>query len=235
MPNLSGPMSLGVSSAAVRPVRGTVFTVSCCRPKNALTWRSEVQSSGEGDASKASGLRSPVALVAKRNLTMQSAMLSGAVWLMRSRSSPKPAPRQRDRRPRLRIALSPPSRLRFSRSFPREEHPLGYLGRDASVLGPFLWLPPPVSGASAFLAIRSELRAETARGEADVQCYARNRPGRRRRVRVPAFRSPWGPSLLFLNYFAANMDDWDPKVTNGFAAERDVIRFDNPGVGNSGG
>ena len=78
MPNLSGPMSLGVSSAAVRPVRGTVFTVSCCRPKNALTWRSEVQSSGEGDASKASGLRSPVILVAKRNLTMQSEMLSGA-------------------------------------------------------------------------------------------------------------------------------------------------------------
>ena len=24
--------------------------------------------------------------------------------------------------------------------------------------------------------------------------------------------------LLVLNYFAANMDDWDPKVTNGFAA-----------------
>ena len=41
--------------------------------KNSLTWRSEVQSSGEGDASKASGLRSPVA---QRNLTMQSAMLS---------------------------------------------------------------------------------------------------------------------------------------------------------------
>jgi hypothetical protein len=37
--------------------------------KNSLTWRSEVQSSGEGDASKASGLRSPVILVAKRNLT----------------------------------------------------------------------------------------------------------------------------------------------------------------------
>ena len=48
--------------------------------KNSLTWRSEVQSSGEGDASKASGLRSPVILVAKRNLTMQSEMLSGAVW-----------------------------------------------------------------------------------------------------------------------------------------------------------
>ena len=40
-----------------------------------------------------------------------------------------------------------------------------------------------------------------------------------------------GLPLLFLNYFAANMDDWGPKVTNGFAAERDVIRFDNAGVG----
>jgi hypothetical protein len=33
MPNLSEPMSLGVSSATVRPVRGTVFAVGCCRPK----------------------------------------------------------------------------------------------------------------------------------------------------------------------------------------------------------
>jgi hypothetical protein len=31
-----------------------------------------------------------------------------------------------------------------------------------------------------------------------------------------------GLPLLFLNYFAANTDDWDPKVTNGFAAERDA-------------
>jgi pimeloyl-ACP methyl ester carboxylesterase len=41
--------------------------------------------------------------------------------------------------------------------------------------------------------------------------------------------------LLFANYFAANLDDWDPKVTNGFAAERDVILFDYPGVGRSTG
>src|SRR6266436_5814703 len=41
--------------------------------------------------------------------------------------------------------------------------------------------------------------------------------------------------LLLLNYFAANMDDWDPKVTNGFAAERDVILADNAGVGRSTG
>ena len=44
-----------------------------------------------------------------------------------------------------------------------------------------------------------------------------------------------GVPLLFLNYFAADMDDWDPKVTNGFAAEREVILFDNAGVGRSTG
>jgi pimeloyl-ACP methyl ester carboxylesterase len=41
--------------------------------------------------------------------------------------------------------------------------------------------------------------------------------------------------LLLLNYFAANMDDWDPTVTNGFAAASDVIIFDYPGIGRSTG
>ena len=53
--------------------------------------------------------------------------------------------------------------------------------------------------------------------------------------RARRFRRPGGLPLLLLNYFAANMDDWDPKVTNGFAAERDVILFDNAGVGSSTG
>jgi pimeloyl-ACP methyl ester carboxylesterase len=44
-----------------------------------------------------------------------------------------------------------------------------------------------------------------------------------------------GPPLLLLNYFAATLDDWDPRVTNGLAAERDVILFDNAGVGASTG
>jgi pimeloyl-ACP methyl ester carboxylesterase len=44
-----------------------------------------------------------------------------------------------------------------------------------------------------------------------------------------------GVPLLLLNYFAANMDDWDPKVTNGLAAGREVILFDNAGVGSSTG
>src|SRR5215831_16728046 len=44
-----------------------------------------------------------------------------------------------------------------------------------------------------------------------------------------------GLSLLFLNYFAANMDDWDPKLTNGFAVDHEVLLFDNAGVGSSTG
>ena len=41
--------------------------------------------------------------------------------------------------------------------------------------------------------------------------------------------------LLLLNYFAAAMDDWDPRVTNGLAARREVILFDNVGVAGSTG
>jgi pimeloyl-ACP methyl ester carboxylesterase len=44
-----------------------------------------------------------------------------------------------------------------------------------------------------------------------------------------------GTSLLLLNYFAANLDKWDPKVTNGFATDRDVILFDYAGIGGSSG
>jgi pimeloyl-ACP methyl ester carboxylesterase len=46
---------------------------------------------------------------------------------------------------------------------------------------------------------------------------------------------PGGCPLLFMQYFNANLDDWDPLVTDGFAAEYDVILFDNAGVASSGG
>jgi len=41
--------------------------------------------------------------------------------------------------------------------------------------------------------------------------------------------------LLLLEYFNSNMDGWDPEITNGLAAEHEVILFDNAGVGASGG
>jgi pimeloyl-ACP methyl ester carboxylesterase len=39
----------------------------------------------------------------------------------------------------------------------------------------------------------------------------------------------------FLQYFSGNMDNWDRVVINGFAADREVVLFDNAGVGGSGG
>jgi len=52
-------------------------------------------------------------------------------------------------------------------------------------------------------------------------------------IRYPYRRFGRGSGLpiLLLNYFAATKDDWDPKVTNGLAAEQEVILFDNAGVG----
>jgi pimeloyl-ACP methyl ester carboxylesterase len=44
-----------------------------------------------------------------------------------------------------------------------------------------------------------------------------------------------GIPLVFLNYFTGNLDDWDPLVMDGFAADHDVILFDNSGVASSGG
>src|SRR5947208_3335834 len=44
-----------------------------------------------------------------------------------------------------------------------------------------------------------------------------------------------GPPLVFLHHFTAVLDDWDPRVIDGLAAERHVIAFDNRGVGASGG
>jgi pimeloyl-ACP methyl ester carboxylesterase len=49
------------------------------------------------------------------------------------------------------------------------------------------------------------------------------------------FGRPGDLPLLLLNYFAATLDDWDPLVTNGLAREREVILFDNAGVGSSTG
>src|SRR4051812_6636779 len=52
------------------------------------------------------------------------------------------------------------------------------------------------------------------------------------------FREPGprgGTPLVFLHHFPAVLDDWDPRVIDGIAAERHVITFDNRGVGSTGG
>lgn len=55
------------------------------------------------------------------------------------------------------------------------------------------------------------------------------------RVAYRRFGHPSDRPLLLINYFSAAMDDWDPKVTNGLAAQREVILFDNVGVASSTG
>ena len=44
-----------------------------------------------------------------------------------------------------------------------------------------------------------------------------------------------GVPVVFLTHLAAVLDNWDPRVVDGFAAEQRVITFDNRGVGASSG
>jgi len=44
-----------------------------------------------------------------------------------------------------------------------------------------------------------------------------------------------GVPVVFLTHLAAVLDNWDPRVVDGIAAEHRVIAFDNRGVGASGG
>lgn len=44
-----------------------------------------------------------------------------------------------------------------------------------------------------------------------------------------------GVPVIFLHHLAAVLDNWDPRVVDGIAAQRRVITFDNRGVGASGG
>src|SRR5689334_1530023 len=47
--------------------------------------------------------------------------------------------------------------------------------------------------------------------------------------------SATGVPVVFLHHFTAVLDDWDPAVVDGIAAERRVILVDLRGVGGSGG
>jgi pimeloyl-ACP methyl ester carboxylesterase len=44
-----------------------------------------------------------------------------------------------------------------------------------------------------------------------------------------------GTPVIFLTHLAANLDNWDPRVVDGIAANHRVITFDNRGVGASSG
>jgi pimeloyl-ACP methyl ester carboxylesterase len=45
----------------------------------------------------------------------------------------------------------------------------------------------------------------------------------------------YGNPILFFNRFRGNLDDWDPTLLDGLAQSREVLIFDNVGVGRSSG
>lgn len=47
--------------------------------------------------------------------------------------------------------------------------------------------------------------------------------------------TPGGVPVVFLHHLTAVLDDWDPRVLDGVAAQHHVIAFDNRGVGATGG
>lgn len=49
------------------------------------------------------------------------------------------------------------------------------------------------------------------------------------------FGKTGGAPLVLIPHILGNMDNWDPAVTDGFAHDREVILFDNAGIGNSSG
>lgn len=49
------------------------------------------------------------------------------------------------------------------------------------------------------------------------------------------FGNPIGVPTIFLQHFRGGLDHWDPAVTDALAQGREVILFDNAGVGASGG
>jgi pimeloyl-ACP methyl ester carboxylesterase len=55
------------------------------------------------------------------------------------------------------------------------------------------------------------------------------------RLAYRRFGKPGGVPLVFLQYFTGTLDNWDPKIVNGLARDREVILFDNAGVAGSGG
>src|SRR6185295_9835348 len=49
------------------------------------------------------------------------------------------------------------------------------------------------------------------------------------------FGSGPGLPLLLLQHFTGTLDNWDPALTDALAGERELILFDNAGIGRSSG
>jgi pimeloyl-ACP methyl ester carboxylesterase len=81
-----------------------------------------------------------------------------------------------------------------------------------------------MTAESAHALVRSHVTAPTQFVTANGIRYAYRR-----------FGAETGTPLIFLQHFRGGMDHWDPAVTDGLAANRPVILFNNTGVASSSG
>jgi len=77
---------------------------------------------------------------------------------------------------------------------------------------------------STSITIPSNVTARTQFLQAEHETYAYRR-----------FGGGAARPLLFLQHFTRTLDNWDPAVTDALAAGREVILFDNAGIGRSTG
>jgi len=49
------------------------------------------------------------------------------------------------------------------------------------------------------------------------------------------FGTPAGPPLVFIQHFMGNLDNFDPAISDALAPGREIVLFDNAGVGSSTG
>src|SRR5512143_1662297 len=124
------------------------------------------------------------------------------------------------------------------RSAPSWSRRIGWSGAGAISRGRWssciaAWRPMDFSRAAdnrrgsqgeACMSEASNTRAPTQSIKTGLETYAYRR-----------FGAGAGPPLVFLQHFTGTLDNWDPAVTDPLARGREVILFDNAGVGRSTG
>ena len=97
--------------------------------------------------------------------------------------------------------------------------------------------PGPVghrNGGTVMNAQREPVRPTSSQRRTRTPRPASSRPGAWISPTASSARKT-GTPVIFLTHLAANLDNWDPRVVDGIAAQHHVITFDNRGVGASSG
>ncbi|MGO9949047.1 MAG: alpha/beta fold hydrolase [Steroidobacteraceae bacterium] len=104
------------------------------------------------------------------------------------------------------------------------------LGVDVPDDMPLLWVPRDVLGMTG-----SEKQSELLMTSSNVTATTKFLDIGEHRYAYRRFGEGSGHPLLFLQHFIGTLDNWDPAVTDPLARGREVILFENAGVGRSTG